>query len=194
MSEVLKAIESLGVDKEELVTRIVNRAAVQVVDHCFSMADDQSRYKSLRQQVTEVTIAHVDDALSAIMNQEVMPMIDKGLHRLLIHQTNKVGEEKAPPMTLREYIQDKTEKYLGEAVDNNGKVLGNGGEEVFRYNKSAMTRLSYLIDARIKEAAQYKAQALMADIVREIGKPLQQALQEAVNRAAEQIKNAVRVK
>lgn len=126
MSEI--TLESLGLTKEEIQKRIVERI-------CDGLMEDQLRYdgegeseswrttpfaKALDKRIKE----HIDAKVSALFEAHVIGKVEAMVHGLTLQKTNDWGEPKAEPITFVQYLIQRAERYMTEQVDYEGRSKG----------------------------------------------------------------------
>jgi hypothetical protein len=170
------SIDDLGLSKEELADRVVDRIAQQVM---ASVAHDEdgeeyarpSKFaEAMRQQVK----AKVDDAVEKIALRNVLPNVESFVENVCLQETNRWGEKTGQPLTFTEYLVQRANAYLTEDVNFEGKSKAESGSYGWSKAQNRITHLvhkhlHYSIETAMKTAVQNVQTGLatgLADTVR----------------------------
>lgn len=159
-------IEALGLSRDELIERIVDRAAenltTHLVEHKNEDGDDESYAASttwhnmMREKVTE----KVNQAIEQIALHNVLPNVAAYVENTCLQETNKWGEKTGKPVTFTEYLVQRAESYLSEKVNYEGKSKEETRDGYgFQSTQTRITHLvhkhlHYSIESATKEAVQ----------------------------------------
>lgn len=169
--------EDFGLTQEQMLERLIDTMADRLFGEAIDRDLDDEEYQvSNRQQVITALNTRIkeeiDKQVNAIFDQHILGKIDELLTKLVIPQTNKYGEPKREPLTLIEYITEKSEAWLEEPVNWKGK---SKKEEAYSWSKDT-TRLMYAVNKNLED--------VLNRVVNDGAKEVQGAF-------AEQVKNAV---
>lgn len=138
-------LEMLGITKEELESRIVNRAVSELLTG-IGYDEDGDEYptrSSMAKKLNDLMVKRVDEKVVELADKHVLPKLDKFIETLTLQQTNKWGEKKGKKVTFIEYLVSRAEHYMVEEVNSNGKTKSEGDSYSWR---KAGTRISYAVD------------------------------------------------
>lgn len=153
------ALELIGLSKEQLQDRVIERIAGEVVsDVTFSDedgmdVDDTPFGKKLKALVEK----RIDDQISAIAEAHVLPRVSEFIETLTLQETNDWGEKKGTAVTFIEYLIARANAYMMEKVTYDGKSKDENGSYSFTGTQTRITflihkHLHYSIETAMKEA------------------------------------------
>lgn len=169
MSESL--LEQIGITKEELQKRVVERLCDRVMGtvECdgdgYEYSTDSQFARKLAASVEEA----VDKRIEEIGAKYVDPQVSEIVEKLTIQRTNEYGDKKGKPYTFVEYMASRAEAYLMESVDSQGNP-----KTADRYNTATQTRLTHLVDQHLH----YAVSTAMNNAVKNANTVLADALTE----------------
>ena len=187
----LASLEALGITKEDLIERIVDKAVSELMEsHGFDEDDNERTYESqFKREINKRIQQAVDAKITALANEHLVPRVGEMIEAADMRQTNRYGEPKSPPMTFKEYIASRAEVYMSEEVDINGL---SKEEKSDSYNwRSCGPRLTVLMRLYIKDTLEKNAKAAVNNVNEAIAKGLQKAAADAIASAAANLKVAV---
>lgn len=165
----LEALRTIGITKEELQDKVVER----IVDLMFDgRYDEESDFAfSIESKVEEEIKRRIDLRMQEIGEQVIKPKLENLIDEFVIQKTNAFGEKKGEPVTLTEYLVAQADAYLMENVDLSGKATNKPGQYGW---KPDQTRACYMLDSHLK----YQIEAAMKEAVQGANKTLAKALAE----------------
>lgn len=187
----IETLKSLGISPEELGNRIVDQAVEALLSSTGFDPDteEETRYESRFKQEIEARIQKaVDEKIAALAAVHLIPRVGELIEAADMRKTNEWGESKSPPMTFKEYIAYRAERYMSEDVDINGKSRAEANDSYWR--KSG-PRLTVLMQMYIRDHLQKCASAAVTDINKVIAKNIEQAAKDAITAASASLKVSV---
>lgn len=145
-------IESLGLTKEELADRLVERLADQMLNAERADADFPNQ---IQKRVTE----RINAAIDEIATKHVLPNMTTYLENFCIQETNTWGEKQGKSVTFIEYLVKRAEAYMQEPVSFQGKTKA---EDNYNWSKNT-TRVSYLIHQHLQYSIETAMKAALKD-------------------------------
>ena len=154
-------LESLGLTRDEILERVVDRIADQLLSsHVVDDDGDAVGVPTRMARALErMVLKRVDAAIEKIAGQHELPNIAAYVETLCLTETNKWGEKKGTAVTFIEYLVARADAYLREEVDFNGK---SRQQDSFGW-KSAGTRVSYLVHEHLQYSIQMAMQTALKD-------------------------------
>lgn len=181
----IQTLESLGISTEDLGDRIVEQA----VDALLSArgfdqeTGEETRYVSKFQKEVDARIQKaVDQKIAALAAEHLVPRVGELIERANMVKTNKWGEPKSDPMTFKEYLAYRAERYMTDDVDH----LGNSKADLELRNEStynwrpAGQRLTVLLKLHIKESMEKAAKAAVTDVNKALAVSMEKAAKDAI--------------
>jgi len=178
-------LESLGITKEELASRVVEGCVRDILESVHS--DENGRESRLQSHFEkEVKKAVMDSAAKAVdaMCEKVLTAgIGQLIAEFAITPTNTYGEKKGEPITFAEFILKRAGDYLQHKVDPR-----TGATYTDSYSRDSYpTRASWLINSALHEHLKATAQNAIAGTNKTIADAMNAAILEAVNNVKTQI-------
>lgn len=154
-------LESLGITKDELQDRIVERAVARLFEVTGYDEDGDEFIQSspLAGRLEKAVKSAIDAKISGIAEKHVLPLAETYIENLTLQETNRWGEKTGKAVTFIEYLIQRAEKYLTEEVNYEGKtkdqVSGYGWtKSQTRLVHLVHQHLHYSIDTAMKQAIQ----------------------------------------
>lgn len=187
----LKSLEALGITKEDLTERIVEKAVNDLMEsHGFNENDDEVSYESqFKREIDKRIQQAVQDKISALAAEHLLPRVGEMIEQADMRQTNRYGEPKSDPMTFKEYIASQAEVYMSEDVNSNGESKSESGDSC--HWKVSGPRLTVLMRMYIRDTLEKHAKAAVTDVNKVIATNIQKAAMQAISEAAANLKVAV---
>lgn len=181
-------IEALGLTKDELAERIVDRAAAQLLETVYVDDDgeENSKCSDFHRQMKDRIKARIDHSIDEIAARNVLPNVASYIEGLCLQETNKWGEKVGSPVTFTEYLVGRAEAYLTETVNYEGKTKGESGG--FSWS-GTQTRLTHLIHKHLH----FGVEAAMKEAVKNANAVIVGGLEQAVRIKLHEIASALKV-
>lgn len=177
--------EDLGLSQEQLQDRLIETMADRLLNSNIDcLEDDADSYysKAMAKELDALITNRIGEAIGRVAEEHVLPRVDELIIGMVFQETNKWGESKKEPLTLKEYVTKVAENYLSEPVNYDGKTKKQDS-----YNwKNAQTRLVYAVNDHI----QYTLSAALKDATSDISKTFSEGITQTVKAQLEQMKVA----
>ena len=174
----MSLLQEIGLTQEEIQDRVIERIAEKSLSHM--VMDDEGFDCEVGSSLSRALDKKIKDTINAAVesygDKHVKPKIVEHIETLVIEKTNSYGEKKGEPITFLEYLIERAEVYMLEAVDMNGKGSGHP----HRY-KSDTTRIAYMIDQHLRYEIEGMVKKVMADANSKIAEGLQAAVKMKLN-------------
>jgi len=157
-------LQELGITKEELVNRLVQKLADEIMQEKHTAYDDDGEYsgsysgksrfaKKLAERLDEVVDAKVETLITNTIEPDISTRVDE----LVLQATNRWGEKRGHPVTLAEYVTGIADAYLNEPVDWEGRTKADGG-----YGwKAAGPRMMSIVDKYLQHHVAVEIQTML---------------------------------
>lgn len=181
-------IEALGLSKDELADRIVDRAAAQLLE-TVTYDDEERAYlkdSDFQRQLKERIRQRIDQSIDEIAAKNVLPNVAAYVEGLCLQETNKWGEKTGQPRTFTEYLVAKAEAYLTEKVDYEGKAKAESGS--YSWN-GTQTRITHLVHKHLH----YGIETAMKDAVKNANAVIVGGIEQAVRIKLQEVGAALKV-
>lgn len=180
-------LQALGITKEELQERVIERAVQRVFEskHYDEDGDYVADSPFAKKLQTAVKSA-IDKKVAEIAEKHVLPMVGQMVENLTLQQTNGWGEKTGKSITFIEYLVQRADAYLREDVnfEGKGKTEANG----YSWNK-AQTRLTHLVHQHLH----FAIESSMKDAVTKINAAIAPALADTVKTKLSEITKGLQV-
>lgn len=143
----LQSLEALGITKEDLFNRIVDKAVTEILESTGydEDGDEVAVSTKIEKDLRKLVKERVDAKIVEIGDKHILPRITELVEGCCIKVTNGYGEKKAEPMGFVEYMISRAEAYLREEVDHNGKSKSQND-----YNfRGTQTRVTHLVEKHL---------------------------------------------
>lgn len=188
----LKSLEALGITKEDLTDRIVDKAVDDLLNSTGfdPESDSETRYESRFKKEIQTRIQQaVDTKIAALAAEHLIPRIGQMIEAANLQKTNAYGEKKGEPMSFIEYIAARAQAYMSEDVDINAKSKDESGDSY--HWRSCGPRLTVLMRNYIRDTLETHAKAAITDVNKVIAKNMEKAARDAITSAAAALKVSV---
>ncbi len=188
--DTLISIDALGITKEDLAVRVVDRIAEQMLSHLYSDpdGDETDEPTEFRRVIEKRVTARIDEAVDQIAAKNVLPNIAEYIENLCLQQTNKWGEAKGKKLTFIEYLIERAEAYLTEKVSYDGKAKG---EDHFSWT-GTQTRVTYLVNKHLQYSIETAMKAALKDANSAIVEGLEETIKIKLNEVRKKLKVTVK--
>lgn len=182
-------LAELGLSKEELQERVIERIADQLLSEKICGEDGIASLttSSFQLSLHARIKSHVEATISKLADETVLPNVSKYIEDLCLQETNKWGETKGAALTFREYLVSRAEYYLREPVNYEGKTKEETGSS-YSFS-SAQTRITYLVHKHL----QYTIESAMKDAVKNVTGVMSGALAETCKIRLQEIVSSLKV-
>jgi len=172
------SFESLGISKEELIEKLLNRLVEEFSTEVFwdEEGDRVHKPNNIARKVRDEITSHLDATVRRLAEEHVLPRVTEIVEGLVIQNTNSWGEKVGKPTTFIEYLIARADAYMREDVDLNGKAKAESGG--YSWQKST-TRITHLVNAHLK----YSIDAAMTKALETANKGIVGGLEAAVKHA-----------
>lgn len=178
------SLEELGLTKEELQNRVIDKITESVLGGFDSEGDWSG--SGLQKHMDKMIQKTIEDAVRTLGDKHVLPIVTERLESLCIQQTNNWGEKKGGPVSFVEYLVQRADHYMQEGVNSDGR----GKEESGNYNWSKdSSRITYLVNKHIH----YNIETAMKTIIKDANKTLTEGLAATVKIQLEDIAKRIAV-
>lgn len=189
----LKQLEALGITKEVLIDRIINKIADDLLSgEVFD--EDGNEFKTtsnFHRQLRELIQKRINTKVSELGEKYVMPKVDALVEGCVLQKTNQWGEKQGEPVTFIEYMIQRADQYMREEVDYEGKTRDE--KRGYSWTKDS-TRVVYSINKHLQSSIDTALKTALADANRSIVGGIEGAIKESLKNIQEKIKVGITVK
>ena len=186
-------LEDLGLSTEEIAERVIDRT-VDGILRSEGMTDEDGRSvrgeeSAFAKKVKAAVVAKIDKAVEDIAAAHVLPNITTYVENLTMQATNSWGEKTGVPITFRDYLVQRAEKWITEPVNYEGKSKGKDS-----YNWSpSQTRIAHMIHAHLQYNIDTAIKGALKDLNSNIAKGLADAVKIKLESALAGLKTTTTV-
>jgi hypothetical protein len=185
--------EMLGLSREDVQNRVVERIAAVLMEEKSEEWDDESgtyegtvesrAMKSLKKLIKD----RIDGKVLQMANEVVLPKVAEMVETTTFRETNKWGEGKGTPeLTFKEYLVQRAEAYMQEQVDCDGKAKSQtSGYSWTSYG----TRVTYMIHTHLH----HSIEQAMKEAVQNVNRMITGGLEATVKQKLEEITKSLKV-
>jgi hypothetical protein len=112
-------IEALGLSKDELIERLIDKAAEDLLSDRTYDEDGEPygrRHSQFRAALDKRIAERIDKAIDEIAAKNVLPNVAAYVEGLCLQATNEWGEKKGAPVTFIEYLVKRAENSAPDAI------------------------------------------------------------------------------
>lgn len=166
-------LESLGLDQDKLIDRLVDKIATNLMTSLHYDEDDNEWRGSsgFAQKLNGLIKARLDEIVNDMANKHVLPKVTEMVEGLVLQQTNQWGEKTGKPVTFIEYLTQRADAYMTEKVSYDGKSKNEAGG--FSWS-GTQTRISHLIEKHLH----YSIENAMKDALKTVNSAVATGLAE----------------
>lgn len=180
-------LESLGLSKEDIQDRVIERLCEQVLSGKTYDEDGSEEWvdSQFKRKLDERVKAQVEASINAMAEQHILPNVSHYIENLTLQETNRWGEKTGTPITFIEYLVQRAEAYIQEPVNHNGK---SKSEDSYSWSKHT-TRIAYMIDQHL----QYSIKTAMERALKTANSAIAGGIQSAVKMKLEEVVSGLQV-
>lgn len=164
-NEVDISLESLGLSVETMQGRLVDAMIDRFLTSTVS--DEDGEPVIIASQFKDAIRKGITTRVDEVVERMLAPVLDGSINDFLtafrVHHTNGYGEPKREPETITEYIVRRSNEYLVEGVDYQGKTRVENNRSGYSNHKDQTTRVAFLIDKRLNEAMEKSMKEALVD-------------------------------
>lgn len=186
-------IAMLGMSKDEILSRVIDRIATQLLENTFVDDEDYEhrRPSGLQERLRSLVQARADAKVAEIAEREILPKVGTFVETLTLNETNKWGERTGKTMTFIEYLIARAEAYLTEVVN----IEGQSAEETQRgYFTKHSSRTAFLVHKHLQFSIETAMKKAVADANEAIVGGLEQAVKVALEDVGKRLKVEVKTR
>src|SRR5678815_2516132 len=128
-------LQALGITPEDVLNRLTEKL-------CDRYVDDESDYANKFQNRLQGAVTkRVDEVLEKSLAKHVLPKIKEMVESICLEETNRWGEKRGTKLTFIEYLVQRTDAYIREEVDYQGKPKGTDSYQW----RAHSTRIAHMI-------------------------------------------------
>ena len=137
------SLEALGINSEALTEKLVDRLAERVleVSGYEDVSGEWNGSGAMAKRINAAVQAKIDATVTEIADRHIQPLVENLIQTAVFQETNSWGEPKKPPMTFKEYLAHKSENWLREQVNYQGKTRD---EESYNWS-GKNTRIGHMV-------------------------------------------------
>ena len=175
------SFEELGITKEDLIERLVDRLAGE-------LNDDGYYGDRVDRRMSEMVKQKIDAAVTAIGEEHIAPRIKEMIEGVTLQATNQWGEPRGEALTFTEYLIQRAHRYMTEEVDFEGKTK----EESSGYNwRKSGQRVHVLVDKHLQYEISTAMKAALVDVNSKIAAGLAATVKTQLAQVLEKLKTSV---
>lgn len=185
----IKALEALGITKDELLDRIVDRVSDNLLRESYLDEDGEEAgdMPTAFQRVMQDRVTKkVDQAIDAIAGRHVLPNVESYVENLCLQETNKWGERTKEAYTFVEYLTKRAEEYLSEKVNYEGKTRSESSGYSW---EGTQTRVAHLVHRHLH----FSIETAMKQAIAQANAVIVGGLEETVKIKLEEISKQLKV-
>jgi len=183
-------LDALGITKEELQDRIVDKAVDTLLGHYeeYDPEEDETvlRDQAFERRVNDSIKERIDTLFAEYAEKHIGPVIAERVANFTIQQTNLYGEKTGESVTLTEYLVKFAQDWMLEDVDSSGKTREQAG---YNFSKAG-NRISYAIDKHLH----FYIEKAMKELINDGGNILGESIGSAVKTQLEKVTKRLKVK
>jgi hypothetical protein len=179
-------LEAIGMTKQELQTRVVDRICGRILESTGCDEDGYEGESAFAKKMAKAVQERIDAAVEKIADTHVLPSIAAHIEALTLQETNKWGEKSGKPITFVEYLIQRAGEYMTEEVNFEGKTkTENRG---YSWVKS-QTRVAHMIHQHLH----YNIESAMKDALLNVNGKIVQGLAETCRIKLKEIMDGLKV-
>lgn len=183
------SFSDLGITSEELTDRIVDQAVSQLLEHTAwdPDGDEHTSPSELGKRLQATVRERLDAQFDEFAQSVIQPSVEQMLERMVFPSTNRYGEPKAPPQTLREHLAARADAWLGEEVDREGRSFEEARRQGRGWDKSTK-RIQWVISQHLDAELRAAFNKIMASATGELLRAIEATAKERLASIASTLK------
>lgn len=185
------SLEALGFKREEVLEKVVEQIADQLLSSPTFDEDGEpegGKPSRFAQDVQKRVKARIDQAVAALVDKHVTPMLLPRLETMLLQETTQWGEKKGAPLTFIEWCMKRATDYMTEKVDERGE----GRTENNAYNwRGVQPRIQHIVAAGLYGNLRDAVAKTMSEANAVLGKSIETTVKEQLARMVEGLRVTV---
>lgn len=167
-------LQEIGLTEEKLQQMFVDRLVNEFCEDKFSDEEGNDVYRTsgFAQRIEAAYKNAIESKVNELAEKVIIPHVYELIEKCVLQPTNKWGEKAGEPMSFKEYLLHRAEKWMTEAVDYQGKTQD---QDSYGWKKS-QTRVAHMIH----EHLHYTIDNAVKDALRSFNGQLSKGLQETV--------------
>ena len=185
------SLESLGLSQEALAEKLVDRIAENLLTSLGYDPEGGEWYGSspFAKKLDKLVKDRLDQIVNQLAEESILPKVNEIVENLCLQETNKWGEKSGAPVTFREYLVHRAEKWMEEQVNYDGKPKGTDSYSW----KASGTRVAYMIHQHLQYEIERAMKEALATANSSIAKGLHEAVRIKINEVAAKLKVDVKM-
>lgn len=182
-------LSELGLTKEELQERVVNRIAELLLqeESLDEYGNPSIGSSSFGREIQKLVKDQLTASITALAEKHILPNVSQFVENLTLQETNKWGEKTGKSMTFVEYLTARAEAYLREEVNYEGKSKEEA-RDAYSWSKS-QTRVAHLVNRHLH----YTIEQAMKNAVKTANDVIAIGLEETVKIKLQEIAKSLKV-
>lgn len=189
----IATLEALGLTKDELADRIIDRAVTQLLQ---ATAEDEDGYEygvpsTFATKIDKVIREKIDAAVVKAGDEQIAPRITAIVNGAVLQKTNEWGERRGEPVTFTEYLVQRAEAYMTEPVSYDGTPKSASDSYSWR---ASGTRVVHMIDQHLRHHIEQAMKKALEQANSTIATGLNDAVKIAISNLQVTMKTDVKTK
>ena len=176
----------LGISQEEMIEKVVDAMSDKILAAPDDDMDNTHYRNTIIEKLDMVIAERIESEVRKNFDRHVTPRIEEMIADMTFTKTNNWGERAGKTLTLREFLIEKAEAYMGEDVNAQGHSKSQCRGHSFY---GAGNRLSVMIDNHLE--AEFKR--VVDDIYQIANKGFEDGIKAEMTRAIEDVSKRMQV-
>lgn len=178
-------IEALGLTREEITSRVIDKIAGEVMTD-VGIDDDGEEHRlrsTVARKINEKVREAVDTAVSRIGAEILTPKVEEMVRGIVLQKTNQWGDKVGQPVTFTEYLTQRADEFLREEVNHNGQSKAEARNDYTWCGST--TRVVWMIDKYLKYEIETFAKKALANANATIAEGISDAVKSTMKKLAD---------
>jgi hypothetical protein len=190
-------LESLGLTKEELQSRVIAKLCDDLTTLVFADEDSDpvAQPSSFKRKLDEALQKRTEESIrglaAKLAHEYVLPNVTKYLEKPVLAKTDEWRQPRESPITFIEYLVQRCDAYMREEVNYEGQTKGESCSSC--WTKST-TRVGYLVEKHLQFNIERAMKEAMARATGRIKAGLENAVEIALDKVLVGLKATVEIK